>query len=253
MKITALTCTGDRPVCLNLLSKWIANQTMPIDQWLVIDDGKGPFIPSLNCDYVYRKPNDGEGQTLNLNLQEALPHIKGDIIFFMEDDEYYAKDYVKTMVEKIQDYMIVGICKSKYYHLPTRTYFAHHNYSHASLAQTAIAKAALPVLKEVLDGDAFIDIRLWNNLCNGNPETKQFVKNFNHQGTVINNQAVLFDDGKDYLYVGMKGMPGRKGIGSGHKGIGRPDSRFSTLAQWIPDDWKTYFDLKLKPEIRGGK
>lgn len=251
MKITALTCTGDRPVCLGLLSKWIANQTMQVDQWLVIDDGKEPFMPSLDCDYIYRKPEENEqGQTLNINIKTALPHITGDIILFMEDDEYYAPDYVKTMIEKIQHYNIVGICRSKYYHMPTRTYFAHHNCGHASLAQTAIRKEILPILEEVLNGDAFIDIRLWERLCNGNPENKQFIKNFNAQGTVVNNQAVLFDDGNNCLYVGMKGMPGRKGIGSGHKGIGRPDSRLNILMQWMPKDWKVYFDLKFASEGR---
>lgn len=251
MKITALTCTGDRPVCLGLLSKWIANQTMQVDQWLVIDDGKEPFMPSLDCDYIYRKPEENEqGQTLNINIKTALPHIAGDIILFMEDDEYYAPDYVKTMVEKIQHYNIVGICKSKYYHMPTRTYFAHRNCGHASLAQTAIRKETLPILEEVLNGDAFIDIRLWERLCNGNPENKQFIKNFNTQGTVVNNQAVLFHDGdEDCLYVGMKGMPGRAGIGSGHKGIGRHDSRGAILRKWMPIDCEKYLAINFGNDL----
>ena len=37
MKVTALTCTGDRPVCLELLTRWIKNQTFKVDQWLVVD------------------------------------------------------------------------------------------------------------------------------------------------------------------------------------------------------------------------
>lgn len=253
MKVTALTCTGDRPVCLKLLSQWMKNQTLQPDQWLVIDDGKEPFIPSMDCDYVYRKPQPSDpSQTLNVNLEFAIPYIKGDIILFCEDDEYFSPNYVKTMVEKIQGHDAVGICRSKYYHLPTRTYHVHGNQDHASLAQTGISSNYLPKFKTLLDGDPFIDIRVWEDIGAKKQGLKWSGAPFSPRGMSINGgRGFLFDDGmKDCLYVGMKGMPGRPGIGSGHKGIGRPDPQGVILHQWMPKDYQIYLDLKLENRLQ---
>lgn len=254
MKITCLTCTGDRPVCLNLLSRWMKNQTRKPDQWLIIDDGKQPYIPTMECDYVYRVPqiNDPE-QTLNLNMDYALNHIKGDIVLFCEDDEYYSPLYIETMVKKLSTHDAVGICKSKYYHLPTRTYHIHLNNDHASLAQTGVKRAFLEQFRENLKGDPFIDIRLWKEIA-GNDFLQKRRQPFLPKGMSINNgRGILFDDGlTDCLYVGMKGMPGRKGIGSGHRGVGRLDTHFKILKQWIKkeEDFRAYATLKIDTIVR---
>jgi hypothetical protein len=228
--ITCLTCTGDRKVALELSEKWIKHQTLQPDQWLVVDDGREPFMPSMNCDYVYRNrlPSDGK-QTLNANLRFALPYIKGDIIFFWEDDEYYAPKYIETMVANVRGCQAVGIIKSKYYYLPGRTYYVHNTKDHASLAETAITKEFLPKLETMLDGDPFIDLRIWKE---------------------VNGNGCLFDDGTQYLYVGMKGMPGRPGIGAGHRGGGRKDFQYEVLKKWMPNDYKFYVDLNLKEKIK---
>jgi hypothetical protein len=245
-RVTALTCTGDRPICLKLLADWINRQSLKVDQWLIIDDGRVPFVPSMNCDYIYRTPqHDDPEQTLNTNIEYAIPFITGDVILFCEDDEFYSKDYVKTMVEKIQGHEAVGICKSKYYNLPFRTYYVHNTRDHASLAQTGIVKEYLPTLKTLLVGDPFIDIRIWEEIGGKDLSWKKMP--FIHNELIVGNgRGILFDDGmKDCLYVGMKGMPGRKGIGAGHKGAGRSDSRCGVLREWMPQDYQTYMNLQL--------
>jgi hypothetical protein len=251
MKITALTCTGDRPECLTLLSRWMKNQIVRPDQWLIIDDGKAPFMPNMDCDYIYRKPQKNDpAQTLNINIEYALPHITGDVVLFMEDDEYYNPAYVKTMTEKIRGHEAVGICRSKYYYLPARTYYVHANQDHASLAQTGIVKGYLPKLKELLNGDPFIDLRIWQDIA-GRIVHQQRRAGIPPNGVILNNgKGILFDDGlKNCLYVGMKGMPGRKGIGSGHNGIGRVDPQCSMLKAWMPRDFQTYLDLKIESRL----
>ena len=46
------------------------------------------------------------------------------------------------------------------------------------------------------------------------------------------------------LYCGMKGMMGRGGIGSGHKGIGTKDTvEYDILKKWIPNDYQDYLSL----------
>lgn len=233
MKVTVITATGDRPLCLDLLSRWMENQTLKPDQWIVVDDGNEIYIPNQWCDYIYRKRKENEPEcTLNLNLMRALQNVQGDVILFCEDDEYYAPDYIKTMTERIKGFSAVGICKSKYYHLPMRTYFVHPNKDHASLAQTGIMTGVLKNQVHILDGNPFIDVRLWREL---------------------KSQGCLFDDGQENcLYVGMKGMPGRKGVGWGHKGIGRIDPNLAMLKKWIrrEKDFKAYAELKLNWKSR---
>lgn len=244
MKITALTCTGDRKICLELLTKWIKNQTMKVDQWLVVDDGKEPFMPTMDCDYIYRTPQrDDPAQTLNTNLEYALPHVTGDIVLFMEDDEYYAPNYVETMVAKIQGHEAVGLCNSKYYNMMYKTFYVHNTRDHASLAQTGVVKEYLPTLKALLKGDPFIDIRIWAEIGGRDMSWKK-APFINKELDVNNGRGLLFDDGdKNCLYVGIKGMPGRKGIGAGHKGGGRVDPNHQTLRQWMPKDCEDYIRI----------
>lgn len=245
MTVTALTCTGDRPLCLNLLSGWMKNQTVQPDQWIIIDDGRVPYKPLGDCDYVYRLTERSDPKhTLGVNIKTALKYIKGDVILFIEDDEYYAPRYIETMLEKIQNYEIVGLCRSKYYNLRTKRYYVNPNLGHASLAQTGLKVKNLRVLESVIDGDAFIDVRLWAAFGGkSRSDNKMIVPAKGIQ--VGNGKGILFDDGlKDCLYVGMKGMPGRVGIGAGHRSNGGiPDRNNEMLKIWMPNDYETYLGL----------
>ena len=251
LKITALTCTGDRQLCLDLLTQWVDHQTLQPDQWLVIDDGQNAYSPNYDCEYYYRRPQEDDPKhTMVINIQYALPMIKGDVIFFFEDDEYYAPDYIKTMVEYIRDYEMIGICKSKYYYLPSRRYFIHDNYDHASLAQTAIKKSLLSEIEKLPVDNQFIDLDLWGMKRIGTTVIRNKNIKVNAElpkGLAVNDgKGFLFDDADRYLYVGMKGMPGRVGIGSGHRGVGRFDVNEKILRQWIPKDFETYLSIPFE-------
>jgi len=258
--ITAITPTGDRPLAFSLCRRWMEGQTQKPDQWIVVDDGKKPMKPFDGIDYVRRDPLPSDPKfTLAENLKAAIPHIKGDQILIIEDDEYYAPRYIEEMIKhfgvhripvyslnpyvrtkqtqryspaKIEalkrpmDIKVVGIGRSRYYHLPSGGYRIIGNMGHASLAQTAISKPFLPLLQRILmPGKLYIDFEIWKRAN-------------------VDRSGFIFLD-KDPLYVGIKGLPGRAGIGQGHnRGIYKQiDAGRKVLRQWIPKDYQVYLDI----------
>ncbi|MDD4984345.1 MAG: glycosyltransferase family 2 protein [Dehalococcoidales bacterium] len=231
--ITAITPTGDRPLAFGLCKHWMDMQTVRPDQWIVVDDGKVPMTPPPGADYIRRepKPND-PAHTLNVNILAALPHVRGSKILIIEDDEYYAPRYVEVMAKKLDTYEVVGISHAKYYHLPTGSYAQLGNMINASLAQTGFLASFLGTVRafcENPDPVHYLDMRIWFKVL---PERRGF----------------LFND-QEKLYVGMKGLPGRLGIGVGHspatycqKDQNRDKDR-STLRKWVPGDSQVYLDI----------
>lgn len=223
--ITALTPTGDRPLAFALLQRWVSQQTRLPDQWLVVDDGATPLEPYVTMDYVRRerRPEDPP-LTLIANLRAALPLIRGDMIVILEDDEYYAPGYVWAMERALSQHELVGIRCSKYYHLPTGKWANIGNHTHASLAQTAFRASFLPAFTKELRGDTYLDIRLWRAGAS---------------------RGYLFGDERASLYLGIKGLPGRPGIGQGHnpKMYRASDPHRTILRQYTGADARIYLDV----------
>ncbi len=228
--ITAITPTGDRQLAFALCKHWMETQTVKPDQWLVIDDGKVPITPSPGMDYVRREPKaDDPAHTLNVNIQAAIPHIKGNKVLIIEDDEYYAPGYVEALSQALDKNVVAGIGKSKYYHLPTGGFVVHANTSHASFAQTGFRSSFVPVLNSLVSQKLlhYLDICLWKT-------------------AMAEGKGHVFYDDKAPLYVGIKGLTGRAGIGIGHKASmyrKRCDTTRELLKNWIPEDYKVYMDI----------
>jgi len=247
-RITVITCTGDRPQAFSLCKLWIEKQTLQPTQWIIVDDGKQPLdtIDNPIVHYIRREPTTEDPKhTMLLNLKIALEKVGGDYIFFMEDDEYYSSDFLEKMMSKFKDYLVIGIGRSKYYHLPSKRYGIHDNMGHASLAQTAIKREFLEKVKMLLNGDSFLDIRIWQ-LFNGAKAGHLTVSKNVFEIETKDKRGFLFDDKNDPLYVGMKGLPGRTGIGAGHNGTihwYHNDINFLILKQWIKnkDDFEIYY------------
>jgi hypothetical protein len=253
--ITAITPTGDRPLAMSLCERWMIHQTVKPDQWIVVDDGTAPITPTTTMEYVRREPRAGDPRhTLAINLLQAIPLIKGDKILIIEDDEYYAPAYVEEMKKHLDSGTIAGITQNRYYHLPTGGYYMMHNKGHASLAQTAFTNAFVPTFRNAVEASMFVDfldIRMWRM-------AKQSLnRGFKFGGRALTtrmrttsqmpkNELVLFSDADRPLYVGIKGLPGRNGIGMGHNPgmylvkdtIGR-----RVLKQWMPQDYQVYLDV----------
>jgi len=221
--ITAITPTGDRPLPFTLCQYWMKKQTLRVDQWIVVDDGKVPMEPKVGMEYIRREPLPSDpGRTLTENLLTAIPYIRGNKIIIIEDDEYYAPGYIEEVSSKLDKYEITGVGKSKYYHLASGSYAQIGNTQHASLAQMAFRRSFLPEFRQFLTGGLYIDMRIWR--------------------AVNRRRTHLFFDDMKSLYVGMKGMPGRHGIGGGHDITHRiyrnktKDKSRSILKSWIPDE-----------------
>lgn len=236
--ITAITPTGDRHLAFDLCRRWIAAQTVKPDQWIIVDDGRAPMEIKFDepyAQYIRRAPRpDDPKHTLVVNIECALSYVRGDRVFFIEDDEYYAPDYIECLNHQLWDYQLVGIGCSKYYHLPTGGYTQHANMKHASLAQTAYRAELTPLVAHcVAQGmeKYWLDDRIWRAARDTEEKKKK---------------TLIFNDEVNPLYAGIKGLPGRTGIGIGHKPASYRehdnDSR-DQLKKWIPRDYQVYLDL----------
>lgn len=246
--ISVLTCTGDRSLAFSFLCKWMNNQTLKPSEWIIVDDGKVPLkIPEIPfIKYIIREPkHDDPKHTMILNFKEGLKYVTGNKVVVWEDDEYYSPDYIKEMTGLLDEYEVVGIGRSKYYHLPSSTYLVHPNMGHASLAQTCFRSQFISDINSVIEGDNFLDIRIWNLVNPGEVNLKETGKN---EHVSKNGRGFIFDDKEKKLYVGMKGLPGRSGIGSGHRGVGTKDESKNMLRNWISNesDFNVYTSIDIQ-------
>ena len=220
--ITAITTTGDRPEAFDLCRRWMNSQTVKPDQWIVIDDGWTPIREELRGEFEYhrREPSEGEGHTLLLNLKESFAHIKGDKILIIEDDDWYGPNYVKVMSDYLNKFDLVGEGHARYYMLPIMKYRRIGNYRHVSFCQTGFRDSILKNLKTCLLGDPYIDSRLW--------------------AQPIPKKHIFFDDtDKLCLHCSIKGLKGRRGIGTGHNpdsSYYRVDNKLTKLRKWVGEE-----------------
>ena len=99
--IIAITPTGGRPEAFLLCEMWMARQTRQPDLWIVVDDVEPQTSCTMNQIHIApTEPwNDGPS-TQHRNILLALDYIESEIggdghkLLFIEDDDYYAADYV---------------------------------------------------------------------------------------------------------------------------------------------------------------
>lgn len=184
MKLTAITCTADRPEAFALCRRYMARQTRQPDQWLVMDQD----IPMR--------------EKIIMALEQGM--IEGDALAFVEDDDYYAPTWLQWCTALLDRFDIVGQGNALYYHVGRRWWSECRNVRHASLCNTAIRRELFEPLLNVCRAydNPFFDTRLWRIECN--------------------RHLHLPKDG-ERLVIGIKGMPGRIGYSPEHKNIIPPD------------------------------
>ena len=201
----------------------------PID-----DDLEDTFIKEWNNDrqiFIRRLRNEIESpqQSFINNLKEALKHTTEDpneVLFFIEDDDYYHPSYLPTMLERMQHNEIAGLAEARYYNLRSRAFTVFPHTIHASLSATALrgsrARSALNAAVLQCEGEKLIHVDL----------------RFYDHARALRIPTELLPQLKT-LQVGIKGMPGRKGLGIGHRpppGWPIDGHNFDQLRSWLKED-----------------
>jgi cellulose synthase/poly-beta-1,6-N-acetylglucosamine synthase-like glycosyltransferase len=230
--VILITPTGGRPKQFELCMRWMQQQTYANKIiWIVIDDCEPRTTDILTDDFRdkwtiirrYPFPRWKEGSnTQSRNLQIGLDIVKVfsedwiEAVLFIEDDDYYKPDYIQKMVAKLKDFDVVGEINTVYYHVERKGYKVFRNIHHSSLFQTGIRVNMIPVFESCLK-ERHIDISFFKKVQNAN----------------------LFQG--ENLAIGIKGLPGRYGIGVGHKGLDFISDRgMNKLKELIGDDYKFY-------------
>jgi glycosyltransferase involved in cell wall biosynthesis len=225
--LTLLTATGARPAAWAICERLMMAQTYdgPV-HWIIVDDGQHAQPVTFKRDgwklsVISPLPHWNPGhntQARNLGVG-ALLVKPDDKLVIIEDDDYYHKDWLVTIDRWLNDFELAGECEARYYNINTKIYRKFDNQNHASLCSTGMTGKAIEQFKSELKPDIkFIDINLWKNF-----QGSKLLKSTN-------------------LTVGMKGLPGRAGIGVGHKKHfnGKKDINGDILAEWLGEDKALY-------------
>ncbi len=211
--ITLITPTGDRSFALRRTEQYIERQTYSGNlQWIIVDDGNEVFSPRLSSiQYIKLKYPGDKVRSFIKNVSTALKHIKYNKVLIIEDDDWYDRKYLALYASRLENYELVGE-QVRYYNVKHKCYRIFNNTKHSSFCQTGLQAKLLPNLYQaLLTQNPFIDRRLWAKKC------KKFIW-------------------EDIAHcVGIKGLPGRNGIGVGHRpgNLFKQDNNFEELERWI--------------------
>ena len=225
--LTLLTATGCRPEAWALCERWMARQTYAgTVRWVIVDDGpdeqpitferEGWVLEVLRPTPRWRLGNNTQAR----NLSEGLAVIDADaIVVVIEDDDWYAPDWLSHVSAHLDGAQLVGESRARYYNVRTAIALEHGNDRHSSLCATACRGDGLAALRSVAQtSERFLDLSLWK------------------RGVA---QQALFGG---HRVVGIKGLPGRAGIGYGHGSTFRGvyDKTGSMLRDWLGADADAY-------------
>lgn len=194
--LSVLTPTGARPEAFAKCVEWMQAQdyAKPV-KWVIVDDGPDAMpTPSIDgWDVLHIRPEPlWTGQnTQARNILAGLDHVT-DRVVIVEDDDQYAPWWLSQCDAWLDKHDLAGEGQSVYVNLKTGRRMQFKNMAHASLCQTSVKGCGINALKEACQTkEKFIDIALWRSMS-----------------------------GVVYPYaggvVGIKGYPGRAGIGIGH-------------------------------------
>jgi glycosyltransferase involved in cell wall biosynthesis len=169
--VSLCTPTFNRRPFIPYMIKCFEHQTYPKDriEWVIVDDGTDPIgdlvchIPQVK--YVYVKDKMSLGKKRNYMHSQC----KGDILIYMDDDDYYPPQRISHAVETLQNntkYLIAGSSEmSIYFDSRDKIYqFGPFGEYHATAATFAFRK-------ELLQQTSYIDDALL-------AEEKHFLKNY---------------------------------------------------------------------------
>lgn len=224
--LTLLTATGARHKAWAICERLMAAQTYagPV-RWIIVDDGQQPQPVTFQREgwelvLIRPAPFWRAGQnTQARNLLKGLAAVgSDDRLVIIEDDDWYASDWLATAAAMLDRAELVGEPQARYYNIALRRGRQLRNNGHASLCSTAMHGEALATFRAVCRrSEKFIDLDLWKRARSRH----------------------LFGG---HRVVGIKGLPGRDGIGMGHRDdfTGKDDQDGALLRAWVGDDARLY-------------
>ncbi|HDS1091716.1 TPA: glycosyltransferase family 2 protein [Stenotrophomonas maltophilia] len=224
--LTLLTATGARPAAWALCERWMARQDYagPV-RWIIVDDGPEPQPVTFRREgwqlvLVRPSPHWARGQnTQARNLLKGLAAVgPEERLVIIEDDDWYAPDWLTKVAAELEHAELVGEHCARYYNVEQRRGRQLANTGHASLCSTAMRGSALRDFADACRSrPKFIDLELWRR----------------------SRGRRLFGG---HRVVGIKGLPGRGGIGMGHDPDfkGEADPCGALLRDWIGADAEVY-------------
>lgn len=143
---------GDRPLFLQHALKLIERQLLQVDFIEIVDDK--PISKEKDITWRYK-----------IGCQRLIE--KGaDLIFFWEDDDWYANTYLLKMWDAWNENgkpAMLGIETSIYYHLKLKKWRLFNHPGRSSAFCTIVTKEILN-FKWPKDSEPYTDIYLWKNL-----------------------------------------------------------------------------------------
>ena len=247
-QISIITPTGDRFETLRLLGRFLLAQTYTgLIQWIVVDDGETnataralaeigeSALASRGIFLVhYRRPFRREDQgpkSLGNNLLAGLGLVAGRKVLICEDDDCYLPEHVQDLVGRLEKADVAGTKWQRYLHLPSMSYRVFLNKGSA-LCSTGLRSQFIPVLAEaaracIQSGSKGIDAHFWAAMER------------------IPGAVLDIYDPVTHTIVGMKGLPGRGGIGVGHRPKKfQPDPGGLMLGEWTKQYESIYREMR---------
>lgn len=146
---------GDRPEFLAQFKSYMASQTRQPDIMEYVD-----YEPeSVDIDVTQRYKRGCE------NLFR-LYRGNCDVVLFMEVDDYYAPDYIETMVREWQRAgtpEIFGIGQTVYYHIFEQRWVTIPHRKRASAMSTMVTRSILN-MSWPRDNNPYLDIEMWEKM-----------------------------------------------------------------------------------------
>jgi glycosyltransferase involved in cell wall biosynthesis len=229
MKVSVITPTADQPTGMKLAERWMKQQTLQPDEWVVADDGESHALLSLGQAHIIRERTYERGASLAANVLAGLERVTGDVVVIWEHDDYYHPNHIRYCCQRLAGRSgATGSEILRYFNIAHRQWVIMQNIGSA-LCNTAFTSDLIPVVREhaerLLETKGHnLDALFWASLHHS--------KKFLHRTNTV---------------VGIKGLPGRKGLGIGHrvdsKRSWQTDPKGEVLQAWIGKDAEPYLEL----------
>ena len=103
---------------------------------------------------------------MHRNLDKALDQVRTPLVAIIEDDDWYAPEYLEDMVDKLifAERWMIGYDPTVYYHIVKKQYTVLlHPYRASLFTTVGYVNAMLPTLRSILNNPSkpLIDMELW--------------------------------------------------------------------------------------------